>query len=427
MNRTRVLLQLLIFGFISVLVIYYTAFDVLGVKLTHRPFQVTVHLKTGGGIFAGAEVAYRGVAVGRVTSVTLKKDEVTLSLDIDQGTKIAANSVAHIYDLSVVGEQYVDFVPPAFPSQSRLHAGSDIPVSQTTVPLPVADGLLDIEQWIASINPADISTVTREGGAAFAGTGDELRQILNDTGALISQLSQNPGDTSAVLRNSATLLKGMTEHSSDFDTFTRAMSSLSLTLANSSPTVTQFLDESAPTTQLFESILSKNASGLSILWAGMATFGHVLAADVPALKALLVALPDFAQLAPRIVVGDHINGLALMNTGFPVCNTGIPLSNPLAGTKTPLKKVSCAPQDGLLARGAANAPPIPGTPFTVAPLGPTAEPSSDRSVQVGSYDPTSSTVTAADGSQIHFGTDGGQSNVMGRNAWQAILSPALGY
>jgi len=38
------------------------------------PFDVTVQLHTAGGIFDGAEVAYRGVQVGKVSSVALHTD-----------------------------------------------------------------------------------------------------------------------------------------------------------------------------------------------------------------------------------------------------------------------------------------------------------------------------------------------------------------
>ena len=140
MKRRTVLGQLILFGLVSILIVGYTMFDLIGVHLTNKPFTVHMSLKTGGGIFSGAEVAYRGVQVGRVTSLKLSTDSVSIDLSINHGTKIPANSTAHIYDLSAVGEQYVDLVPTSAPSKQLLHAGSSIPASQTTTPLQTATG-----------------------------------------------------------------------------------------------------------------------------------------------------------------------------------------------------------------------------------------------------------------------------------------------
>ncbi len=65
MRRRTVIVQLAVFGIISVLIVGFTLFSLLGISLTNKPFHVTVRLSRGGGIFSGAEVAYRGVAVGQ--------------------------------------------------------------------------------------------------------------------------------------------------------------------------------------------------------------------------------------------------------------------------------------------------------------------------------------------------------------------------
>ena len=122
-KKNMVLSQIVVFGVISIVIVSYTLFNLLGVRLTNQPYSLTVQLPTGGGIFGGAEVAYRGVEVGRVSSVHLRPDGVTLGLKIDHGTQIPRNSVAHIYDLSAVGEQYVDLVPSVTEHRSAARRG----------------------------------------------------------------------------------------------------------------------------------------------------------------------------------------------------------------------------------------------------------------------------------------------------------------
>ena len=166
-------------------------------RLTGKPYSMTVELDNAGGIFEGSEVAYRGVGVGRVSSIDLHSDGVTITLDIDSGTDVPDNATAHIYDLSAVGEQYVDLEPPKRPSSTFLKSGSVIPRERTTTPLQTATVLYDLERFVSSINPVDVQIIGREGALAFQGAGGQLRSILVDTTKIVEQLSTTPGQHAA--------------------------------------------------------------------------------------------------------------------------------------------------------------------------------------------------------------------------------------
>ena len=48
-------------------------------------YTVTAHFADSGGIFAGGEVTYRGVSVGKVHKLVLTDEGVDVVLDIDNG------------------------------------------------------------------------------------------------------------------------------------------------------------------------------------------------------------------------------------------------------------------------------------------------------------------------------------------------------
>ena len=418
MNRRTVLAQLLVFGVISVAIVAYTVFDLLGVHLTNRPFAATMELPTGGGIFDGAEVAYRGVAVGRVSAVRLGTDRVTLTLQIDHGTKIPSNSIAHIYDLSAVGEQYVDLVPAAnstAPVTEYLHAGSVIPQSQTTTPLRISTVLYDIESFVASLNPADLQVLGTEGAAAFAGTGPQLKSILSDTTTILGQLAQTRDATASLLANSALLLHGAAAHAGDFDTFARSLDQLTSTLAAQTPTIETFLRESAPTTVLVDDLIRDNGSAIGVLLGNLATLSGIQVARVPGLEALLVAVPQFGRLAPQIVNGNALSGVLNFDATQPLCPTGVPLSNPISGARTPLSSVNCSG----IPRGGENAPRPAGAATTSGLAA--ARLTSAGTAQVGAYDPSTGLVTGSDGGTVQLGATGGQSQYLGNQSWAALL------
>jgi phospholipid/cholesterol/gamma-HCH transport system substrate-binding protein len=416
-----VLAQLVVFAAISVLVIGYAVFGLLKVHISGRPFSVQVQLATAGGIFDGAEVAYRGVHVGKVSSVDLHTDGVTVTLAIDDGTKVPDNSIAHVYDLSAVGEQYVDLEPPAHPSPTYLHRDSVIPVGRTTTPLETATVLYDLEHFVDSINPSDLQIIGREGALAFAGTGPQLKSILTDATSIIDQLSSTEDSMLRLLHNSATLLHGAAAHAGAFDRFSASLKALTATLAAKTPTINTFVNESVPTTRIVNSLIADNGSAVTTLLANLATLSQIQVARIPGLRSLLVAVPEFGRLAPAVVHDGVLLGAANINQDERLCNTGVPLTSPISARKTRIYAARCGTE---LVRGAANAPRPSGTASSDS-LGASAI-TTPAGAQVGTYDPQSGLVSTSDGSLVRLGLNGGQTELFGGNSWQALLLAGTG-
>jgi phospholipid/cholesterol/gamma-HCH transport system substrate-binding protein len=425
-KRNMVLAQLAVFGAISVLVIGYAVFGLLKVHITSSPFPVTVELENAGGIFDGAEVAYRGVRVGKVSSIDLHTNGVTIKLSVDDGTKVPDNSIAHIYDLSAVGEQYVDLEPPAKPSTTYLHRGSTIPSERTTTPLETATVLYDLERFVDSINPEDVQIIGREGALAFQGTGAELKSILTDTTDIINQLSTSEDSMLRLLDNSALLLHGAAAHSGAFDRFTASLKALTTTLAAKTPTVDKFLRDAQPTTELVDSLIADNGSAITTLLANLASLSQIQVARVPGLRSLLVAVPEFGRLAPSVVHDGVLLGAANVNQDEALCNTGVPLTSPISSVQSKIYAARCGSS---LVRGAANAPrPSSGSSTnsdSATLLGPSAL-DTGAGTQVGTYDPQTGLVSTSDGTLVRLGVDGGQSQLFGGNSWQALLLAGTG-
>lgn len=425
MRRRMVLAQLAVFGAISVLVIGYAVFGLLKVRITNHPFQVRAEFPTAGGIFEGAEVAYRGVQVGKVTAVDLHTDGVSVTLAIDHGTKVPDNSIAHVYDLSAVGEQYVDLEPPPARSTHYLSGGDTIPRSRTTVPLETATVLYDLERFVSGINPRDLQIIGREGALAFQDTGPQLKSILADATTIVNQLSSTEDNMLRLLHNGATLLHGAAAHTSAFDHFTTSLKALSATLAAKTPTIKTFLEQAEPTTRLVNSLITENGSAITALLGNLASFSQIQVARVPGLRTLLIAVPEFGRLAPGVVHDGTLLGVADINQSEQMCNTGVPLTSPISGTRSRVYAVGCGAD---LPRGAANAPrPSSGRSTEAAAsvdLGPSAQRTGDT--EVGSYDPDTGLVSTSDGTLLRLGTTGGQTRLFGDNSWQALLLAGTG-
>ena len=149
-------IQLIIFVIITLLGVTYVSANYVG--LTEGligPDSCTVHadFPDSGGIFTDAEVTYRGVAVGKVSTLRLIHDGVQADLSINDcaGRKIPANATAHVSDRSVIGEQYVDLVPTKT-TRPYLKGGSTIPMSRTSIPVSAQLLLTNLDRLVNSVD-----------------------------------------------------------------------------------------------------------------------------------------------------------------------------------------------------------------------------------------------------------------------------------
>jgi phospholipid/cholesterol/gamma-HCH transport system substrate-binding protein len=405
--------QLAIFSVITIVITSYTVFGVMGVHAGAGPYRVVVELKNGGGIFSGAEVALRGVQVGRVRSVQVHADGLTVTLAIDHGRRIRANSIAHVYDLSAVGEQYVDFEPQGDVGPF-LHEGSVVPASRTTTPIAVPTVLYDLEQFVGGLDPADVRTLTTELATAFRDSGPDLRSILVNGAQLVDQLSSTQRAQLDLLTNSQVILGTAAEHGIDFRTFSTSLRALSATLAAANPSIDQLLAQSADTTALVDDIVTHDAAAASVLLGNLATISAIQVARVPALRGLLVAVPRFGEVVPQIVRNGALQVVVYLNGHQQLCQYAPPLTSPISGTRSPLRDGGCRDvRPGELARGADSAPR------------PSARTAANGS-QVAQYDPVTGYATTADAAIVQLGWNGGQQALLGNNSWQALLMSPTG-
>ncbi len=119
-RTTRI--QLWVFAVVTVVAVGAIALLYLRVpaRLGIGTYEVTANFVAGGGLYENANVTFRGVQAGRVEAVKLTDDGVAARMRLNSDIKIPANSTATVKSVSAVGEQYVDFVPPADPSQGVL-------------------------------------------------------------------------------------------------------------------------------------------------------------------------------------------------------------------------------------------------------------------------------------------------------------------
>ena len=257
--------QLLAFATVTAVGVSYVGAEYTGLvdELLDRGYTVRADFADSGGIFAGAEVTYRGVPVGRVGALRLTGSEgVSVSLDIEgDGPRIPADTLAVVANRSAVGEQYVD-LQPRDSGGPYLLDGSTIPRDRTRVPLPTTDMVLSLDRLVTSVGKDDLRVTVDELGNAFAGTGPSLSRLVDSGNALVESASDSLPQTVSLIEDSRKVLKTQADQGSSIKSFSRDLAALTAELKSSDGDLRRLVGNAAPAAQEVNSLL-KSTGGSS--------------------------------------------------------------------------------------------------------------------------------------------------------------------
>ncbi|WP_460847665.1 MCE family protein [Nocardioides ultimimeridianus] len=142
------------------------------------PAQITLTTARAGLVMdAGNKVKLRGVEIGRVGSVRLENGRavIVLDLDRDQLDEIPANVTAQIRATTVFGAKYVELVPPADPSPTRLADGAAVRTSGVTVEVNTVFD--DLDRVLGGLDVAGLNNTLTVVSRTLSGRGAEIAQV----------------------------------------------------------------------------------------------------------------------------------------------------------------------------------------------------------------------------------------------------------
>ena len=392
MIERRTKIQLMVFVLITLLGVTYVGarYARLDRLVFDDSYTVVGHFAESGGIFAGAEVSYRGVRVGQVEKMALTDQGVDVYLDIDNGyDEIPADTLAVVGNRSAVGEQYVELQPQA-DSKPFLGNDSEIAVENTRTPIATQKLLGDISTTVESVDKQALATTVYEMGQAFGGTGKDLQRMIDTGNSFIQEANDNFDVTTALIKDSNTVLHGQIDSTRAIKTFASQLALFSGTLAGSDQDLRAVIDNGSATANQLRTFLEDNKVDLAELINNLVTTGDVVVKHLRGVEQVLVLYPYVVEGGFTVVGKDPQTGnydahFGLITTDTPpVCHHGYEGTDtrpPQDGSNRPMNEAAhCAePATKSNPRGSQNAPRRAGVAY--------------RPPVVASYDPTSQKLT----------------------------------
>ncbi|HMM97226.1 MlaD family protein [Phycicoccus sp.] len=312
--------------FLAITVVATSILSASYVGLTERLFgtgpTVVADLASSGGIFAGAEVTYRGVRVGRVSELTLSADGVRVHAKLESGSEVPVDTRAVVENRSAVGEQYLDLQPRS-QGGPYLADGDVIKRADTATPLRVDQLLLDVDHTVRSVPQDDLVTVIDELGTGFEGTGDDLGRLIDNGDALTRSAIDALPDTIALLKSGKTVLDTQRVGASQITTFSGNLARISETLKASDPDLRVVLDRGTVASKELEAVVRENRDSLGTLVANLVTVGQVTSSRVDGIDQLLITYPEVVAGGYTVVPGDGTAHFGVQLTQAPApCTAG---------------------------------------------------------------------------------------------------------
>ncbi|GBG40268.1 MCE family protein [Mycobacterium montefiorense] len=362
-------LQLAIFtivgtlGVIAMVIFYIQAPTLLGIgRMT-----VTLELPATGGLYQFSNVTYRGVQLGKVTSVGLTPTGAKATLSLNTSPKVPADLTAEVLSVSAVGEQYVDLRPKT-DSAPYLHDGSVIAARNTTIPQAVGPMLEQLNALVGSIPKTKLGQLLDETFQGFNGSGYDLGSLIDSSETLSRDSNSVVDRTKALTEDTGPLLDTQARTTESIRTWARSFAGISDVLVDNDSHFRTVLEKGPGAADEASGLLEQIKPTLPVLLANLTTIGQIGVTYHPSIEQVLVLLPSAVAIELAATGENHPDGKAMGDFALtvddpPICTVGFMPPNTwrspddLSDIDTPDGLYCKLPQDSPMAvRGARNYP-----------------------------------------------------------------------
>lgn len=338
---------------VLVLVTVHLYTSVLGGSLGSRPDHVTVHMRQTGGLFAGSNVTYRGVKIGRVDRIDQAVDGVVARIAIRPDARVPSSTAAVVRTLSPAGEQFLD-LQPASTHGPYLADGSTIRRVKTSTPTTVAETVRSVDRLMSDVDEGDLRTTLDELRVAFEHP-DDLGRVLASSSSIVASLDRTWPQTDRLLTRGHTVLRTGVDLGGDLRDLTASTKSLTAWLKDYDPTLERHLQALPAQVDDLRSFVALAARALPGVLEQVLRFTDTVEPRDQALREFLRVFPEgFNRFSDAVKDGRLQTSMLISNGDVCGYGAGAPLPS---DARTPLvADRSCPPTFGGQQRGSANAP-----------------------------------------------------------------------
>ena len=315
--------QLVLFTILTILSIAVLGWYYLRVPSLVGIGQYTLYaeLPRSGGLYATANITYRGTQIGKVTALEPTERGARATMSIDDRYKIPADATANVHSVSAIGEQYLDLVSTGNPGQ-YLKDGQTI--TGGTVPSEVGPALDAANRGLAVLPKEKIDSLLTETSKAVGGLGPALQRLVDGTTNLAQGFRENLPPVNDIVANAAPILESQVQSGDAIEQWSRNLNILAAQSAAEDQSLRSGLQQAPPTLDQVSALFSDVRESLPQTLANLEVIIDMLKRYHKGLEQTLVIAPQGVTVAQAglIFAPEGLLHFGLSINQPPPCLTG---------------------------------------------------------------------------------------------------------
>jgi len=352
--------------------------------------------KAGEGLQSGSEVVFRGVQIGRVSTIALQDDMAKVTVLIEPTFKVPKDSTATIEPVNLFGAEEISLTTPG----SNADNGPYLPRNGRFAHAHNTDELGDLfaaaVPLLNKINTANLSTVLGELSQASRGEGPSIARSISAGTQLAGLLNSTLNSQEVALDSLAQFTQAVAPDAGSLNGISNEINAALPAFNNEETDYVHFLDAAIPFADNLASLLTTYQPDIDtiltagdnvsrVLLAQQASIGQIIQGAYQYFHTIATGaasqqkLPDGSTYAyfNTFILFSSVNSL-VCSLLAPTTSLGTPLASSLSAIQAALtgagSAFDCATEDAAFAR--AQGTPTPSTSAATTSAAPAQNPTS---------------------------------------------------
>ncbi|MCU1498286.1 MAG: MCE-family protein Mce1B [Acidimicrobiales bacterium] len=241
------------------------------------------------GLLVNDEVKVAGVAVGKVTKISVDRGHAVVSFEIEPEIELRRSTQVGVRWRNVLGQKYLYLFPGT--SGAAMAPGDRIPLGQTVESADVGEFLNSVGPILRAIDPAKANAFIRGLNTALDGNEEKVRSLLGNTASIATDLGGEDEQIGELIDNLDTVVGKLAERDEDLNTAVSRFQQLSGSLADNNDDLQLLVERFASVQGKLDRLVSDNRGDLDATIDDLSTIAAVLGEHRDDLDATLASLP----------------------------------------------------------------------------------------------------------------------------------------
>ena len=207
---------------------------------------LTVTLEQAPNLFEGGRVMVRGVQVGSITKVYPATDGVELTMEIDEGIRIPANTKVAVIPITLIADRYVQLSP--YEGGPEIEDGAHIDVDDTSIPAELDEVLGELKALVDAFKRepgqkrGPLADLIRAADKALDGREESLAGALENSSDVLTNLATSHADITSLIQNLDQLFVALADSSSEIGLVNERFALVATALADDQANIAGVID-----------------------------------------------------------------------------------------------------------------------------------------------------------------------------------------